>query len=345
MPVITTTTLSIGRGKPDVDRGVIRQAAGVLRRGGLVAFPTETVYGLGALAFDRAAVARIFEAKGRPATNPLIVHGADVKMVRTAVLGWTLDAARLARKFWPGPLTLVVPRSQVVPDLVTAGLGSVGVRVPDSLPARILLWEVGAPVAAPSANRSTGVSPTRAAHVAADLDGRIDLILDGGPCPLGIESTVLDLTTPTPTLLRPGAITRDQLTATLGREVALHCSAGDGATPAASPGQSAVHYAPRTPLVRLDPTRLDGVFPLPPVRRIGLIVIGHDLPATEGRVVCRVDWPNPVIASRDLYETLRRWDDGSLDLIDVVPPPDTDAWRAVNDRVWRASRRWARPGT
>src|SRR4051812_20749755 len=177
----------------DAPGAAVREAAAVLRDGGLVAFPTETVYGLGARALDPASVARIYEAKGRPSYNPLIVHVATVDAARALSSAWPEAADRLAERFWPGPLTLVVPRAPVIPDAVSAGLDTVGVRIPGHPVAHALLEAAGIPVAAPSANRSMGVSPTTAEHVRRSLGGRVDLILDGGPCPVGIESTVLSL--------------------------------------------------------------------------------------------------------------------------------------------------------
>ena len=336
----TTTTRSIGTGNPGADADAIDEAADVLRRGGLVAFPTETVYGLGADATSPEAVARIFEAKGRPSNNPLIVHGPDADALRGSVSDWPDAADALADRFWPGPLTIVLPRSRSIPDAVTAGRGTVGVRVPDCPPAIALLRRTGRPVAAPSANRSTGVSPTRAEHVRADLDGRIDLILDGGPTSVGLESTVLDLTADPPRLLRPGAVTVGQLEMVLGRRIAVSAVVGGAGSALSSPGQMAVHYAPRTPVVLLDSD--PAAFDWPGVGAYGLIVAGRDVPAGVGRPRARVDWPRPDEAARALYETLRTWDDGGLDAIFVVLPPADDAWRAVRDRLWRASRRWAR---
>ncbi len=186
-----TRVLQVDRDEPDP--AAISEAARVLRAGGLVAFATETVYGLGADATNPEAVARIFEAKGRPSTNPLIVHVADKADALACVAEWPGRADRLADRFWPGPLTLVLPRSSIIPDIVTAGQETVGVRVPRSGVARWLILEAGCPVAAPSANRSTGISPTEARHVLKDLDGKVDLVLDSGPTGVGIESTVLDL--------------------------------------------------------------------------------------------------------------------------------------------------------
>ncbi len=191
-----TEVLAVDAHVPQSDR--IARAAAVLRGGGLVAFPTETVYGLGALALDAAAVGRIFAAKGRPANNPVIVHIADLKQIEQVAAEWPDAAERLARRFWPGPLTLVVPRNADVPDATTAGGPTVAVRVPAHPVALALLRAVGAPVAAPSANRSAELSPTLAEHVLRGLDGRIDLVLDGGPTAGGIESTVLDMTTSPP---------------------------------------------------------------------------------------------------------------------------------------------------
>ena len=188
-----------------------------MRRGGLVAFATETVYGLGAIATLPEAVSRIFAAKERPAINPVIVHVAGVAQAGHCVAEWPATAQTLAERFWPGPLTLVLNRSAIIPDQVTAGNDTVGVRAPAGKVARGLIERTGQPIAAPSANRSNRISPTRAEHVLADLDGRIDLIIDSGPTALGLESTVLDLTTSTPRLLRPGPISIEELEAVLGR--------------------------------------------------------------------------------------------------------------------------------
>ncbi len=244
MSATITRVLTVDRAQPDP--AALEEAAEVLRRGGLVAFPTETVYGLGADATNPEAVARIFEAKGRPSTNPLIVHGWDIKTVRTAVNGWPVSAAKLAQRFWPGPLTFVLPRSRLIPDIVTAGQETVGTRVPDDLVACALLQRFGGLVAAPSANRSTRVSPSTAQHVLKDLDGRVDLILDAGPTCVGIESTVLDLTSHPPRLLRPGAITAGEIGDRLKLTVATpeHLVADPGFAQT-SPGQQELHYAPR----------------------------------------------------------------------------------------------------
>jgi L-threonylcarbamoyladenylate synthase len=342
VPGITTTTRSIATAEPEPE--AIEEAAAVLRRGGLVAFPTETVYGLGADATDEAAVRKIFEAKGRPATNPLIVHAADAEGVRPSVSQWPRAAEVLASAFWPGPLTLVLPRSNLIPDAVTAGAGTVGVRVPDNRVAQRLLAHFGRPVAAPSANRSTGVSPTTAAHVLKDLGGQVELILDAGPTPVGIESTVLDLTSDPPRVLRPGAITAGQIGRVLGVEVAGVARSSAPGSPFTSPGQMEVHYAPRAVVSLVDPATI-GEQPWPTADRpYGLIVAGHDVPAGVGLPRFRVDWHDPIEAARDLYSTLHQWDEAGLPFVYVVLPPAEDRWLAVRDRLWRASRRWARGG-
>src|SRR5262249_4015308 len=223
--------------------------------GGLVAFPTETVYGLGASALDAVAVGRIFAAKGRPANNPVIVHVACAEEAQALAAVWPESAARLAARFWPGPLTLVLPRCAIVPAVVTAGGPTVAIRVPAHPVALALLAEARIPIAAPSANRSTSLSPTRAEHVLRGLDGRIEMILDGGPTAGGLESTVLDVTTEPPRLLRPGLITPGQIEAEVGavarprlpRSVSER-GAPASKEPARSPGLSRRHYAPTTPL-------------------------------------------------------------------------------------------------
>ncbi|HLH27882.1 MAG TPA: L-threonylcarbamoyladenylate synthase, partial [Acidimicrobiales bacterium] len=248
-PPSSTRVLAVDPEAPDAD--ALAEAARVLARGGLVAFATETVYGLGAVATDANAVARIFAAKGRPSVNPLIVHVADVGQAGECVADWPDAADRLAGRFWPGPLTLVLRRSGRIPDIVTAGKATVGVRWPAGKVARGLIAGCGRPVAAPSANRSNRLSPTRAEHVLADLDGRIDLVLDSGPTAFGLESTVLDLTDDPPRLLRPGPIAVKDLEAALGGPLAVP-ETGSSSDRPTSPGQMPVHYSPRTPAFRVD---------------------------------------------------------------------------------------------
>jgi L-threonylcarbamoyladenylate synthase len=335
---LVTRWLSIDRDHPDP--AILDEAADVLRRGGLVAFPTETVYGLGAVATDAEAVARIFEAKGRPATNPLIVHVSGPAMAADLVLDWPEAAATLAAAFWPGPLSLVLPRSPLVPDIVTAGQATVAVREPDSPIVRALVSRVGHALAAPSANRSCGLSPTTAAHVRRDLDGRIDLILDAGPTALGLESTVVDLTTREPRVLRPGPIGRIELQHALG---GLHVRAAEGDTaatddaPQASPGRMSVHYAPRTTALRLEDP--DALFDFPWPARACLVVFGpHEIADPPESVVHFERLADPAAAARELYAALHRCDDASTDLVVVLLPPDLPPWHAIRDRLRRATR-------
>ncbi len=314
----------------------VRRAAEVLRQGGLVCFPTETVYGLGANALDAAAVARIFEAKGRPANNPLIVHAADRGRAKELVAAWPESADRLAERFWPGPLTLVLPRAEVVPDVVTAGGPTVAVRVPGHPVARELLAVSGVPVAAPSANRSARLSPTTAAHVLRDLDGRVDLILDGGPTPGGIESTVLDLSGP-PRLLRPGLIEAAALEAIVGSIERPSGTPRSGALP--SPGMLARHYAPRTPLECVEDDGLARVAELHG-QRVRVALVSHhpgfvqDVPA--GVPVARMP-ADPAGYAAMLYAILHLLDERGLGRIVVALPPASEEWHAVRDRLTRAA--------
>ncbi|HEX6369984.1 MAG TPA: L-threonylcarbamoyladenylate synthase [Longimicrobium sp.] len=321
------------------DPAALRRAAGVLRGGGLVAFPTETVYGLGAHALDPAAVHRIYEAKGRPAYNPLIVHLADAAAARALASAWPEEARRLAAAFWPGPLTLVLPKHDSIPDSVTAGLPSVALRVPAHPVAHALLREAGIPVAAPSANRSTGVSPTTAQHVAASLGGRVDVIVDGGPCPVGIESTVLSLAGPVPTLLRPGTISVDDLRPVIG-EVALPSAATDATAARPSPGMLDRHYAPRA-AVRIVPRQerervlADAARRVDEGKRVGALLLED---AGDPRIAPAVRMPDdPAGYAARLYAALHELDDAGCDVILIDPPPDAPAWAGVRDRLRRAT--------
>ena len=293
----------------------------------MVAFPTETVYGLGADAANPDAVAKIFRAKGRPATNPLIVHVADESVARRYAGDWPDAAKKLAARFWPGPLTIVVRRGQSIVDAVTAGGPTVGLRVPDHPVALQLLSAFDGPVAAPSANRSEHVSPTLASHVTDDLGDRVDLILDGGPCGVGIESTVVDVTAGSIRLLRPGSITAGQLEEVVGP---IRIGRGEQGGPAASPGQHLRHYAPRTPAFRFDPQLRAAVIARAAVNR-GLVwsffdVAGVDhVPDDPGRF------------ARELYQRLRKADLSGWSAIYIEMPPATPAWAGVRDRLMRAT--------
>jgi L-threonylcarbamoyladenylate synthase len=317
----------------------ISRAAEVLRRGGLVAFPTETVYGLGAAALDPDAVARVFEAKGRPATNPLIVHVTGAEEARALTTSWPEAAARLAARFWPGPLTLVLPRSARVPDLVTAGGPTVAVRVPAHPVALALLRAAALPVAAPSANRSTGLSPTLAEHVLRGLGGRIDLILDGGPTAGGLESTVLDVTTDPPRLLRPGLVTPAEIEAEIGPILRPGQQRADHAgPPPRSPGLLRRHYAPGTPLEcvsedggkRVEELLLGGL-------RVGWVTFGPAQRDQRPGLVMIALPREPAAYRAGLYAALHALDASGVDRIVVTLPPQTEEWLAVHDRLRRAS--------
>lgn len=302
---------------------VIATAAKLLRAGKLVAFPTETVYGLGANALDPVAVERIFTAKGRPATNPLIVHVAEPRDAASLTQDWTPTAAKLAEQFWPGPLTLVLPKRAEVPEIVTAGGATVAIRCPNHPVALALIREAGVPVAAPSANRSGELSPTTAEHVARSLGDRVDLILDGGPCPGGVESTVVDLTGPTVRLLRPGLITLVQLKAVIG-PVEVETSSATVSQPLPSPGLLNRHYAPKTALEVAESAEEAGFL--------------ADLYVTAGLKVAR--WSangTPVETAVRLYADLHTLDQAGYDRIIATLPPATDEWRAIRDRLTRAA--------
>ena len=302
------------------------RAGEIIRNGGLVAFPTETVYGLGANALDARAVDRIFEAKGRPASSPLIVHVGSVAMAQTLASEWPAAAADLALAFWPGPLTLVLPKGQQIPDNVTAGLGTVGLRQPDHPIAAAFIREAGVPIAAPSANRFTGLSPTTAEHVLKSLGDVVDMILDGGPTRIGIESAVLALTGPRPRLLRPGTISREEIEEVVG-EIDCGPIEFEGGHP--SPGLHEKHYCPITPLFLVDGERL-------PARGRGAYLWLTQLLAVDYSQQMPADAASYAAA---LYETLHRLDDRGFDWIAVERPPEWPEWAGVLDRLERASSR------
>ncbi len=313
--------------------GLIERGAAVLRSGGLVAFPTETVYGLGANALDSRAVARIFEAKGRPATNPIIVHVAGAEAARSVVADWPEIAARLAEAFWPGPLTLVLPRQPEVPDIVTAGGPTVAVRVPAHPVALALVRAAGVPVAAPSANPSSRLSPTRAEHVLRGLSGRIEMLLDGGATPGGIESTVLDLTCSPPRLLRPGLLAAADIESVIG-EVA-GAPAASGAGPLRSPGLLTRHYAPRARLLIVEGDASPSAAQLAGEgKRVAVLAL---------RTACEGDWTvvqmpaSPVEYGAALYATLHDLDEARYDAVVVEAPPDAPEWVAILDRLRRGA--------
>jgi L-threonylcarbamoyladenylate synthase len=291
----------------------IQEAAERIRAGEVVEFPTETVYGLGANALDADAVARIYKLKGRPVTIPLIVHAASIEMARTLVTEWPPEAEQLARRYWPGPLTLVLPKMLSIPSIVTAGLPAVGVRVPNHPLALALIREAGVPLAAPSANRFMGLSATTAEHVR-ETFGEAVPVLDGGPCQVGIESTVVSVAAGKITLLRPGMISIEDV----GRASA---PSTDAAHPA--PGMHPRHYSPRTLLILSSEPDSRGAY------------VWINLP---GHAAHSVQMPStPEAYAARLYSVLHELDREGWPVISVEPPPDTVEWAAVRDRLQRAA--------
>jgi L-threonylcarbamoyladenylate synthase len=328
------------------NEGNLRRAAEHIARGGLVAFPTETVYGLGADAFDARAVARVFEAKARPSFDPLIVHVASVEQVASVAREFGVKARALAQALWPGPLTLVMPKLDAVPDIVTAGLPTVGVRLPAHPVARKIIELSGTAVAAPSANPFGYLSPTRAEHVARMLGDKVDLIVDGGSCAVGVESTVLDVTSDPPRILRPGGTSAESIEAVIGlvarpgRAGAAAAAAADGAAQA-GPGMLDSHYAPRTPLRLVAAGGLDSARP---TGKAAVLVLDPLRLASLGQAAGRFAHARVLTMSGDLVEAaaalfaaLHELDQGGFDEIWAERVPDAGLGPAINDRLYKAS--------
>lgn len=299
------------------NKNEIEQAARIVRKGGLVVFPTETVYGLGANALDASAVQKIYGLKGRPATSPLIVHVASIEQAKQLAAEWLPEAERLARQYWPGPLTIVVPKKAEIPDEVTAGLATVGLRMPRHPVALELLRVAGVPIAAPSANRFTQLSPTTAEHVREAFGAETPFLLDGGPCEVGLESTVIAVTREGLEVLRPGM-------AYVGNAQSAAASEGEAHR---SPGQNRKHYSPKT--------------------RIVLVSRGH-LPREGKGVYLWLEYnasaagkqrmpEKPTEFAAVLYSTLHKFDQQGFDWIAVELPPDLPEWAAIRDRLVRAA--------
>jgi L-threonylcarbamoyladenylate synthase len=328
----------------------IALAAEVLREGGLVAFPTETVYGLGANAFDAEAAAGIFIAKGRPADDPLIVHIARDRDFGRVARRVPAAARALARAFWPGPLSMVLPKREAVPPIVTAGLETVAVRMPAHPVARALIEAAGVPVAAPSANLFSRPSPTRAEHVADDLGGRIDLIVDGGPTNYGVESTIVDMSGVPYRLLRPGGLPSEAIESILGAPLAVPPRTSV-AGPQLSPGLLDTHYAPRTPLVVVegDPGRARLVLrqeverALEAGQRCGALLVEEDRDLVPAGVLTLVlgSWSEPGVSAERLFDALRSLDRAHLDTLFArqLAEPGRGLGRALADRLARAAGR------
>jgi L-threonylcarbamoyladenylate synthase len=317
----------------EADCSVIAEAAGILAAGGLVAFPTETVYGLGADGLNPEAVARIYAAKGRPSTNPVILHVDGVGAVLPLVSHWPAQAQALADRFWPGPLTLVLRASETVPAIVRAGGPSVALRCPDHPIALALIRATGRPLAAPSANRSQQLSPTLAEHVASSLGEAVDLILDGGPTAAGLESTILDLCGARPRILRPGPIGTGELADILGP-----VERWEGIVPAgevqAAPGMAARHYSPRA--------RLELVARGAGLReasgRVAYVAFGALPPLPEEVRGVLLPLDAAVVGTR-FYALLHELDDAGFERVVMEQPPESEAWLALRDRLRRAASR------
>ncbi|MCK9635315.1 MAG: L-threonylcarbamoyladenylate synthase [Methylobacter tundripaludum] len=324
------------------DADAINHAADLLRRGRLVAFPTETVYGLGADAGNPEAVAAIFKAKGRPTDHPLIVHIADIDSLGDWASEVPEAALTLAHRFWPGPLAMILNKKPEVPPAVTGGQQTVGLRMPDHPVALALLKSFGGGIAAPSANRFCRISPTQALHVSEELGDAVDMILDGGACRVGVESTIIDLSGGKPRLLRPGHITQQQIEAVLQIELLTP------STPAApapeiseeirAPGMMAVHYAPTTPAMRcraeLLPDRIQHLTAAG--KKIGVLNYRLDIAETGQVRILRL--PEQAASyAQSFYTALRELDNLQLDIILIEQPPQTEAWRAINDRLGKAA--------
>lgn len=358
-----TRVVQVDADRPDPT--AIADAAAIVRAGGLVAFPTETVYGLGAHALDAAAVARIFDAKGRPANDPVIVHVTDLAQAARVAAEIPEAAQQLAARFWPGPLTMILPKRSDVPALVTAGLATVGVRVPAHPVALALIGAAGVPIAAPSANRFSRPSPTCAQHVLDDLDGRVDLVLDAGATLVGVESTIVDLTVSPPVVRRPGGVSLQSLQQVLPscqwgqtpyRDLRTVQNAGGEDAPQVAPGQLLRHYAPRATLtlyegspdavvaaLAADARRLAAAG-----QRVGLLAPEEDLMrlapviaamATNGRIVTRAYGArrDPARAAHELFASLRALDAEGVDVMLASRPEDADLGHAIRDRLTRAA--------
>ncbi len=311
-------------------RGVMRKAAAIIRSGGIVAFPTETVYGLGADAFNPLAVARIFEAKNRPLFDPLIVHIADLSQMKRLTDGLDRRAGRLAGRFWPGPLTMVLPKHELVPEIVTAGLDTVAIRMPDHLIARDLIMGSGTPIAAPSANRFGYISPTKAFHVLEQLGDRVDMIIDGGDCAVGVESTIIKLAGEESVILRPGGVPIEEIEAVIG-PVERRPEAARGPE---APGQLPSHYSPSIPVIlaasirEIDFSRSDAAFLLfkkpacdIPENRAEILSVDGDLKE----------------AAANLFSSLHRLDRMKVKVIIAEPVPEHGLGIAIMDRLRRAA--------
>lgn len=333
----------------DEDLGeALEEAVRLLQKGELIALPTETVYGLAADARNPQAVTKIFQAKGRPSFNPIIVHVGSLEMARECVISWPPEADKLARAFWPGPLSIILKRSPLIPDVVTAAGDTVAIRWPAQPVFQKVIQKCGFPLAAPSANRSNSISPTTAEHVRSSLGSRIPLILDGGPCAVGIESTVVDLSSPgEPRVLRPGMISREMIDAVLGSKptttaVRESHSGGGAAAPLKSPGQLSRHYSPEAPLFLISCDIEEDILRFAEqhgLKTSEIALILTRLEVREQYMLISHLAKEPGAYARALYSTLYQCDERGCKAIIVQAPPRTSQWEGVWDRLKRASGR------
>lgn len=340
-----TLVLQVDAARPEAE--AMGRAADLIRQGKVVAFPTETVYGLGASALDSDAVAQIFQAKGRPSDNPLIVHVADRETLSQVVSALPPHAERLMERFWPGPLTLVMPRLEAIPDVVTGGLETVGVRMPNHPVALELIRRAGVPIAAPSANRSGRPSPTAAEHVLEDLAGAIPMVVDGGETGVGLESTVLDLTCDPPMLLRPGGVTLEQLQALIGPvEVAGAVNGAEPGQAPRSPGMKYRHYAPRATMLLVDGPMIAIQEKIRDLtleyeeegKRVGIMCSAESRGVYQASVVLEYgSRANPATIASDLFSTLRAFDRHGVDVILAEAVPVQGIGLAIMNRLRRAA--------
>jgi L-threonylcarbamoyladenylate synthase len=326
---------------PELFQKAVQRAAELLRAGEVVALPTETVYGLAANALDEKAVAKIFQIKGRPSHNPIIVHVAGNEMAKRCVENWSQLTEKLAKSFWPGPLTIVLPRAEIIPDIVTAGGATVGIRWPSHPFIQAVIGECDFPLAAPSANLSNSISPTNAEHVRKNLGGKISLIVDGGQSQVGIESTVLDLTVSPPRILRPGMIRAESLAAVCGKVQSPKSKVQSQETALRSPGLLEKHYSPKAKLLILnwrDDADLELKIQNSKFKIQNCFVIAHTcFPSGENFADVSVMPHDAEAFARAIYAELHRCDAAGAELIVVETPPDSPEWSGIADRLRRAA--------
>ena len=322
---------------PESFSAAVKRAAELLRAGEVVALPTETVYGLAAKALDADAVAKIYSIKGRPAHNPIIVHVADLPMAKRCVATWPTSAEKLANSFWPGPLTMVLPRANIIPNIVTAGGDTVGVRWPSHPFIQAVIHECGFPLAAPSANLSNAISPTSATHVSKQLDGKLALIVDGGASHVGIESTVIDLASLQPRILRPGMIHEASIAAAIGSGI-LGLASGNEDTTLRSPGMLRKHYSPKAKLLVVEWTSAAELKSRTTHHGSHTHIIAHTrIPSAEGFASVSVLPRDAAAFARSIYAELHRCDEAGAEVIIVEALPNQPEWRGISDRLTRAA--------